>query len=75
MLREGIGYHTYLGIPERPTGHISINILLNIHTWCISPGHAPVQLSGLPSFTRRLCVTHAAINMAIKLTETPVSSR
>lgn len=27
MLREGIRYHTYLGIPERPTGQISINIL------------------------------------------------
>lgn len=26
MLREGIGYHTYLVIPERPTGQISINI-------------------------------------------------
>lgn len=23
----GTGYHTYLGIPGRPTGHFSINIL------------------------------------------------
>lgn len=53
---------------------------LNIPTWCISPCHAPVRLSGLLSFTCRSCVAHAAplfvqTNMIVKLTDTPVSSR
>lgn len=80
MLREGIGYHTYLGIPERPTGQISINILWTFPHGASAYCHAPVQLSGLLSFTCHSCVTHAAplfvqTNMVIKLTESPVPSR
>lgn len=46
---------------------------LNIPTWCVSSCHAPVQLSGLRSFTCHSSVTHSdtrfvQTNMSIKLT-------
>lgn len=70
---KGICCLPYLGIPERPTGDISKNILPTFPHGA-SARHAPVKLSGLLCLTCHSCVTHAAPlfvqrNVLIKLTD------